>query len=187
MATPPIPGRSTRPHHKRRARDAQHVGPSRRPRLPAPNPSPSATPAPDAQPRGWKDSLRDAVNAVTATTSARGEGRGQPATKQPPPSRRHVRPAVAELTPSSTEAARTAVARYQYLLQTAPPGQLERVHTDAFNRLTPVERAHLHHSSAPACPCEQPGTTDAAELARTAPTCRGIPPRRARPNLGRGC
>lgn len=113
------------------------------------NPSPSATPAADAQPRGG--SLRDAVNAVTATTSARGEGRGQPATKQPPPSRRHVRPAVVELTPSSTEAARTAVARYQYLLQTAPPGQLERVHTDAFNRLTPVDRTHVPRHPAPAC------------------------------------
>jgi hypothetical protein len=36
-----------------------------------------------------------------------------------------------------------AVERYRYLLQTAPPDAIERVHREAFERLTPDQRALL--------------------------------------------
>ena len=40
---------------------------------------------------------------------------------------------------ASTEDER-AIARYKYLLRTAPPEDIERVHTEAFGKLTPEQR-----------------------------------------------
>jgi len=36
-----------------------------------------------------------------------------------------------------------AIARYRYLLRTAPPEELERVHAEAFSRLTPEQRREV--------------------------------------------
>ena len=36
-----------------------------------------------------------------------------------------------------------AIARYRYLLRTAPPEELERVHAEAFSRLTPEQRSQV--------------------------------------------
>lgn len=50
-------------------------------------------------------------------------------------------------TPASSPAPRSddarAVERYRYLLQTAPPEAIERVHAEAFERLTPEQRRLL--------------------------------------------
>lgn len=43
---------------------------------------------------------------------------------------------------------RAAVARYAYLLRTAPPEQLEQLHREAFERLTPAEREELRSTLA---------------------------------------
>ncbi|WP_439692353.1 hypothetical protein ACRQ4B_15855 [Curtobacterium sp. SP.BCo] len=43
------------------------------------------------------------------------------------------------------DADRVAIAKYDYLLRTAPPEQLEQVHHDAFARLTPAQRQQIRN------------------------------------------
>ena len=62
-----------------------------------------------------------------------------------------------------------AVERYRYLLRTAPPDELERAHTEAFERLTPEQREIARRDLEGAVPpSEAPRSTDAADLARAA-------------------
>lgn len=61
-----------------------------------------------------------------------------------------------------------AVARYRYLLRTAPPEALEQVHAEAFAKLTPGQRSQvLAELSRGLPPGEQPGGDDPQSLART--------------------
>jgi hypothetical protein len=111
------------------------------------------------QPSGttdWRSMVRGAADALT------GEGRTGP------------RGAAARVgsTPSAGHADtadRAAVARYDYLLQTADPHQIEQVHREAFARLTPVQRAQIEarmQSELP--PHERPRSAEAPDLARAA-------------------
>jgi hypothetical protein len=62
-----------------------------------------------------------------------------------------------------------AVERYRYLLRTAPPQDLERAHAEAFERLTPQQRAIVREdlqSWVP--PSEAPRSDDPQDLARVA-------------------
>jgi len=63
-----------------------------------------------------------------------------------------------------------AVDRYRYLLRTAPPDQVERVHAEAFARLTPAQRQLLHDELAAAVdePGEAPADAEPDTLARSA-------------------
>jgi len=62
-----------------------------------------------------------------------------------------------------------ALARYRYLLRTAPPEALEQVHAEAFARLTPDQRAQvLTELSRDLPPGERPAGDDPQSLARTA-------------------
>jgi hypothetical protein len=61
-----------------------------------------------------------------------------------------------------------AVARYRYLLRTAPPEQLEAMHAEAFARLTPEQRQELLRELATASPGEAGGSSEPADLARAA-------------------
>ncbi|WP_261164990.1 cation-transporting ATPase [Microbacterium sp. Marseille-Q6965] len=62
-----------------------------------------------------------------------------------------------------------AVARYQYLLRTAEPHQVEQIHREAFERLTPAQRAELEAAMRSELdPAEQPRTAAPADLARAA-------------------
>ncbi len=62
-----------------------------------------------------------------------------------------------------------AVARYRYLLRTAPPEQIERAHAEAFAQLTTDQRQQVLAQLAAAVPAaERPRTDDAATLARLA-------------------
>lgn len=64
---------------------------------------------------------------------------------------------------------RDALARYDYLLRTAPPERLEQVHQEAFSRLSPEQRAVVLERLSGALPAgERPRTADSAELARAA-------------------
>jgi hypothetical protein len=80
----------------------------------------------------------------------------QPAPPPQPP--RQARPSEDEL----------AVERYRYLLRTAPPDKLEEAHREAFERLTPEQRATIQQQLAQAVPDEAPASTDPQELARSA-------------------
>jgi polysaccharide pyruvyl transferase WcaK-like protein len=48
--------------------------------------------------------------------------------------------AISTRAPRPQNADEQAIARYRYMLQTAPPEELERAHTEAFARLTPEQR-----------------------------------------------
>lgn len=64
---------------------------------------------------------------------------------------------------------RAALARYDYLLRTAPPERLEQVHQEAFARLTPEQRAIVLERLSGELPAgERPRSADSAELARAA-------------------
>lgn len=62
-----------------------------------------------------------------------------------------------------------AVERYRYLLRTAPPDDLERAHTEAFEQLTPEQRAIVRQDLLSAVPPgEAPRSDDPRDLARVA-------------------
>src|SRR3954471_20284047 len=62
-----------------------------------------------------------------------------------------------------------AVARYRYLLRTAPPEQIEQAHAEAFAQLTPDQRQQvLAQLAAPVPSGERPRTDDPQTLARVA-------------------
>jgi hypothetical protein len=62
-----------------------------------------------------------------------------------------------------------AVARYRYLLRTAPPEQIEQAHAEAFAQLTTDQRQQVLAQLAAAVPAgERPRTDDAETLARVA-------------------
>src|SRR4051795_8582048 len=62
-----------------------------------------------------------------------------------------------------------AIARYRYLLRTAPPEQIEQAHAEAFAQLTTDQRQQVLAQLAAAVPAaERPRTDDAGTLARVA-------------------
>jgi hypothetical protein len=64
---------------------------------------------------------------------------------------------------------RAAIKRYDYLLKTADPEQLEQVHLEAFARLTPSQREEVNAQLRAELPAgEYPASTSAADLARSA-------------------
>ncbi len=69
---------------------------------------------------------------------------------------------------ASTEDER-AIARYRYLLRTAPPEDLERVHADAFAQLSPEQRQMVLQRLTEDLPeSERPRSDQPADLARSA-------------------
>ena len=62
-----------------------------------------------------------------------------------------------------------AIARYRYLLRTAPPEQIEQAHVEAFSQLTVDQRQQVLAQLAAAVPAgERPRTDDPETLARVA-------------------
>jgi hypothetical protein len=61
-----------------------------------------------------------------------------------------------------------ALERYRYLLRTAPPGDIERAHEEAFAQLTPEQRAAALRQLAEHVPASEVGGDDPKSLARTA-------------------
>jgi hypothetical protein len=61
-----------------------------------------------------------------------------------------------------------ALARYRYLLSTAPPEDIERAHEEAFAKLTPEQRRQALNALAEHVPASELRGDDPASLARTA-------------------
>ena len=61
-----------------------------------------------------------------------------------------------------------AIERYRYLLQTAPPADIERAHEEAFERLTPEQRAVVLRQLSAKLPSSELGGDDPKSLARAA-------------------
>ncbi len=122
----------------------------------------------------WRGMVRSAADALT------GDGRGVPPSPAHNPDVRSAgtpvgltppaagAPASASHSPLSA-ADRQAVARYDYLLQTADPHQVEQIHREAFARLTPEQRAHVQARMAAELPAhERPRSASPDDLARAA-------------------
>jgi hypothetical protein len=80
---------------------------------------------------------------------------------------RNTQPAAKPPRPAASEEER-AVARYRYLLRTAPPEQLEALHAEAFAKLTPEQRQQLLRELSTASPGEAGTSAEPADLARVA-------------------
>ncbi|TQO19445.1 hypothetical protein FB472_0998 [Rhodoglobus vestalii] len=123
----------------------------------------------------WRGMVRSAADAIT------GDGRtaesGRPAAG-PTVRAEAGRPAAA----ATDSADRAAIARYDYLLQTADPHQIEQVHREAFERLTPAQREQIQQRMREELPAnERPTTAGADDLARAAARTEA-----SRPGLLRG-
>jgi len=109
----------------------------------------------------WRDMVRTVSDKVT--------GDSRPQTSAPAS---QARPATPRTTPpanSVTPEDRAAIARYDYLLSTAQPQQLEQVHREAFERLTPAQREQVDAQLRADLPAhEQPASAAPADLARAA-------------------
>lgn len=82
---------------------------------------------------------------------------------------------------------RAAIARYDYLMQTSDPHQVERIHHDAFARLTPAQRAEVEaRMRCDLAPHERPLSASAPDLARAAARGEAMRPGRMRSMLARG-
>jgi len=71
--------------------------------------------------------------------------------------------------PAGSTEDRAAIAKYRYMLQTAPPQDMERAHAEAFARLTPQQRALLQQELSDGLPpAERPRSAEPFDLARAA-------------------
>jgi len=61
-----------------------------------------------------------------------------------------------------------AIERYRYMLQTAPPDDIERAHEEAFERLTPEQRQVVLTELSRRVPSSEVGGDDPGSLARMA-------------------
>ncbi|MGH2379805.1 MAG: hypothetical protein ACRDG7_01105 [Candidatus Limnocylindria bacterium] len=61
-----------------------------------------------------------------------------------------------------------AIERYRYMLQTAPPDDIERAHEEAFERLTPEQRQVVLSELSQRVPSSEVGGDDPGSLARMA-------------------
>ncbi len=102
-------------------------------------------------------------------------GYGTPPAGSPPPSppwagqgSAHSTPGAPGQAPTTADQDAQAIARYQYLLRTAPPDQLEKAHKEAFEALTPQQRQQVLQQLATANPNEAPANDSPEALARAA-------------------
>lgn len=114
----------------------------------------------------WTSLFRTSAGAPQA------EQRPSPAPAQPAEVGRDVPRRPVGLTPpppGADSSDRAAVARYEYLLRTADPSQIEQVHREAFAGLTATQREQLAARMRTELPAyEHPRSSNAADLARTA-------------------
>ena len=124
--------------------------------------------------RSWQSTLQDIAGAVTGRDQQQGapgqgypagQQHGYPSAPQGYPATQHGYPGA----PGPADADRQAIARYDYLMQTADPHQVERIHAEAFARLTPAQRQEvLQRMQTELPPHEQPRSADPVELSRAA-------------------
>ncbi|WP_288968796.1 cation-transporting ATPase [uncultured Microbacterium sp.] len=155
----------------------------------------------------WGGMLRGAVDAVRG----QGDPERQPSQNRPvaadpytPPAASRERPRSTSSAPSAadpyappvpgasrasqamTDADRAAIARYDYLLQTADPQRVEQIHREAFARLTPEQRSLVEARMRQELePGERPRSSSPDDLARAAGRAEAMNPGRMRGLLSR--
>lgn len=109
----------------------------------------------------WREMVRTVADRVT------GDGNRPPVVVVP--RALAVDSTAGQSTQAATPEDRAAVARYEYLLSTAQPAQLEQVNRDAFARLTSAQREQVGMELRAALPTgEHPASSSADDLARSA-------------------
>lgn len=128
------------------------------------------------------DRRRDQAAPQTAAPRQSAGGH-DPYAPPPAPGARGAAPRAGATT---SDADRAAIARYDYLMQTADPQRIEQMHREAFERLTPAQRAQVQdrmHAELP--PHERPASASADHLARSAGRAEAARPGRMRGLLSR--
>lgn len=141
----------------------------------------------------WGGVLRGAVDAVRGPSDAapRTEGPRPGAPVAPPASDDPYAPPPAAgvgapARSAASDADRAAIARYDYLLQTADPQSIEQIHREAFARLTPQQRALVEERMREElAPGERPRSSSPDDLARAAGRAEAMRPGRMRGLLSR--
>ena len=124
----------------------------------------------------WRDLVRTAADKLTGDAPQQGAGGAGRAPEQHPrpDARPQGTPGQGRATGApqplrASEADRIALGKYDYLLRTAEPEQLEQVHRDAFARLTPPQRELVQARLVDELPAhEQPRSGGTDDLARAA-------------------
>jgi hypothetical protein len=107
--------------------------------------------------KSWRSTLENVAATVGGRNQA-AQAPGYGATPQGRPS-----------APASTDADRQAIARYDYLMRTAEPHQIEQIHAESFARLTPSQREAVLQRMQSELPAhEQPRSSGVADLSRAA-------------------
>ncbi|CAQ00480.1 cation-transporting ATPase [Clavibacter sepedonicus] len=106
----------------------------------------------------WRGLVRTAAGHLGGDDTSRAQPTASP-----------HRAATADARPRTSEADRVALGKYDYLLRTADPDQLEQVHRDAFARLTPEQRDLVQARLTEELPAhERPRSGGTDDLARAA-------------------
>ncbi|GAB2455173.1 hypothetical protein HD599_003064 [Conyzicola lurida] len=122
----------------------------------------------------WRSVVRTVADKVTgderSTTSPASSYSSRPDDARPAAQRPAAAgPAAARPAAPASAEDRAALARYDYLLKTAAPEQLEQVHREAFARLTPAQRDQVDAQLRSELPAnEQPASASPDDLARSA-------------------
>ncbi|WP_322411577.1 cation-transporting ATPase [Microbacterium invictum] len=135
----------------------------------------------------WRGIVRSAAGALTGDgRPAAGTAPATPSASPAPRSRPSTMPPVAGSPSRPSEADRAAIARYDYLMQTADPHQVEQIHREAFARLTPQQRQQIESRMRTEFPpSERPRSAAPEDLARAAGRAEALRPGRMRGLLGR--
>ncbi|WP_460799122.1 cation-transporting ATPase [Microbacterium sp. GXF0217] len=139
----------------------------------------------------WGGLLRGAVDAVRGPSGTDNAGAQPPASAYAPPAQGthpYAPPPAQGSRPASSgsDADRAAIARYDYLMQTADPHRVEQIHREAFARLTPEQRAHVaQRMQAEFGPGDRPASASPDDLARAAGRAEAMRPGRMRGLLAR--
>ncbi|MFK3676134.1 cation-transporting ATPase [Microbacterium sp. NPDC090218] len=169
----------------------------------------SSHPADGSRSTDWGGMLRGAVDAVRgpgdAVSPAGPHSRPAPADPYAPPTAGHRErastaraasgpadsyappaPGGSRAARAGSDADRAAIARYDYLLQTADPQRIEQIHREAFARLTPAQRALVESRMREEfAPDERPRSSSPEDLARAAGRAEAMNPGRMRGLLSR--
>ncbi|MEI3867460.1 cation-transporting ATPase [Microbacterium sp. CCNWLW134] len=137
----------------------------------------------------WRGIVRSAADALGGDgRPPAGAGSTAPPSSSVPRGRPSTTPPPGGGTSSSrpSEADRAAIARYDYLMQTADPHQVEQIHREAFARLTPQQRQQIESRMRTEFPpAERPRSAAPEDLARAAGRAEALRPGRMRGLLGR--
>lgn len=135
----------------------------------------------------WRGIVRSAAGALTGDgRPAAGTRPATPSASPAPQTRPSTIPPVAGSSTRPSEADRAAIARYDYLMQTADPHQVEQIHREAFARLTPSQRQQIESRMRTEFPpSERPRSAAPDDLARAAGRAEALRPGRMRGLLGR--